>query len=1258
MSNSPTLHSYDVGTPEIKSYAQIPSVLSVPNLIHNQLQSYEWFKTEGLRDVYQEVSPISDYTNKKYDLHFLDHFFKDPKYTPMECKDKEITFSVPLYVRTRLVMKETGEIKEQEIFMGDMPMMTENGTFIINGAERVVVSQLVRSPGAYFVYEKNLASDRNLCFAKLIPSRGAWLEFETSSKDILSVKVDRKRKVSATSFLRALGVASDEEILDCFKDVDTHDNHRYITSTLEKDPSFDEKDFNFRQDDLEQIWNWLRPDDPYDSTSAKRIASAQIEFYRRLRPGEPPSLENSRNLIHSLFFDHRRYDLGRVGRYKLNRRLGQTDNSDLRVLTLTDMIAVLSTLIKVNQGEGRPDDIDHLGNRRVRAVGELVQNQVRVGLLRMERMVKEKMTLVDPEAAAPQGLVNIRPVVASVREFFGGSQLSQFMDQTNPLAELTHKRRLSALGPGGLSRERAGFDVRDVHFSHYGRICPIETPEGPNIGLLSSLASYARTNPYGFIESPYRRVLKELPSVSNDLVGRTVRRAITDQNGTVVVPSGRRISKAKAIQINELPNEQMVQVKPFVLGGDAEVIYLSADQDETFRVAQANSALDDLNQFVDDRVEVREGENYIQESPDTVELMDVSPMQIMSVSAALIPFLEHDDANRALMGSNMQRQAVPLLRPQAPVVGTGIERRVAQDSGQVLLAQVSGVVTSVNGRSIIIQDVDGQDHQHPLMKFTRTNQGTCFDQRPVVNKGDIVSKGDPLADSSSTENGELALGQNVLVAFMSWEGYNYEDAIILSERLVKDDMFTSIHIEKHEMEARETKLGPEEITRDIPNVGEASLRDLDEIGIIRVGADVGPGDILVGKVTPKGETELTAEEKLLRAIFGEKSRDVKDTSLRVPHGEHGKIIEVKVLSRANKDDLPPGVNDAVRVWIAQTRKISVGDKMAGRHGNKGVVSRILPQEDMPFLEDGTPVDIILNPIGVPSRMNLGQVLETHLGWAARGLNFQARTPVFDGAKDDSIEDSLGRLWFAEQANAIDPTPTEWSPRIDFPKMAQWLDSQGYNANRLFDDTIKGEAREASLRLWLRNIANINPDGMTVEEIHQEALNIHRERRIAPPTFGKFQLYDGRSGDPFDQLITVGSIYMLKLIHLVEDKIHARSTGPYSMITQQPLGGKAQFGGQRFGEMEVWALEAYSAAYNLQEVLTVKSDDVAGRVKTYEAIVKGEPIGQPGIPESFNVLLKELQSLGLAVELLRDGDINPRDQLLPKANEEFQPMEAF
>ena len=1240
MSISPALPVPAMKSSPIKSYAQIPQVVDVPNLIQNQLQSYEWLKTEGLREVYLEVSPISDYTGKKYELHFLDHFFREPKYSPPECKDREITFAVPLYVKTRLVMKETGEIKEQEIFMGDIPMMTDNGTFIINGAERVVVSQLVRSPGVYFVYEKNLASDRNLCFGKLIPSRGAWLEFETSPKDILSVKVDRKRKVSATSFLRALGVASDEELLDLFKDVDIDDNHKYIVSTLERDPAFEEKDTHFRQDDLHAIWEWLKPDQEFDATLAKRIAVAQIEFYRRLRPGEPPSLENARTLIRSLFFDPRRYDLGRVGRYKLNRRLGQSENPDLRVLTLGDMISVISTMIKVNRGEGRPDDIDHLGNRRVRAVGELVQNQVRVGLLRMERMVKEKMTLVDPEAAAPQGLVNIRPVVAAVREFFGGSQLSQFMDQTNPLAELTHKRRLSALGPGGLSRERAGFDVRDVHFSHYGRICPIETPEGPNIGLLSSLASYARTNPYGFIESPYRRVLKTLPSTSNDLVGRTVREAVVDDSGRVVVAKGRHISKAKAAQINLLPEDTIIQVRPFVVGGEDQVVYLSADQEETYRVAQANSVLDALNQFVDDRVEVREGENYIQESTETVALMDVSPMQIMSVSAALIPFLEHDDANRALMGSNMQRQAVPLLRPQAPVVGTGIESRVAQDSGQVVLARESGVVTSVNGREIVITDPEGEKHQHHLMKFTRTNQGTCFDQRPVVRKGDLVKRGDTLADSSSTENGELALGQNILVAFMSWEGYNYEDAIILSERLVKDDMFTSIHIEKHEMEARETKLGPEEITRDIPNVGEASLRDLDDLGIIRVGADVGPGDILVGKVTPKGETELTAEEKLLRAIFGEKSRDVKDTSLRVPHGERGKVIEVKVLSRANRDDLPPGVNEAVRVWIAQTRKISVGDKMAGRHGNKGVVSRILPQEDMPFLEDGTPVDIILNPIGVPSRMNLGQVLETHLGWAARGLNFQARTPVFDGANDDSIEDSLGRLWFAERAGAIDPSPSEWSPEIDYPRVDKWLEERGYDGARLFDDSLKGEAREACLRLWLKDMAGVDPAGMTVDEMHQQALLIHRERHIAPPTFGKFQLYDGRSGDPFDQLVTVGSIYMLKLIHLVEDKIHARSTGPYSMITQQPLGGKAQFGGQRFGEMEVWALEAYSAAYNLQEVLTVKSDDVAGRVKTYEAIVKGESIGQPGVPESFNVLLKELQSLGLAVELLNEVERVP------------------
>jgi len=1244
--------------PDVKSYARIPQVLDVPNLIQSQIQSWDWFKAEGLKEVYKEISPIADYTGKKYELHFQEHYFRQSKYTPQESKEREITYSQPLYVKTRLVMKETGEIKEQEIFMGDIPMMTPNATFVINGAERVVVSQLVRSPGIYFVYEKNPVSNRNLCFAKLIPSRGAWLEFETSSKDVLSVKVDRKRKVSATTFLRALGVASDEEMLELFKDVDTDENHRYIQSTLDRDPASETREVSFRNDDLRSLWEWLQPTREYDAAQAKRIASAQVEFYRRLRPGEPPSLENSRNLIRNLFFGPRRYDLGRVGRYKLNRRLSQTSNSEVMTLTLEDVVAVIRTMIRVNQGDGRPDDIDHLGNRRVRAVGELVQNQVRVGLLRMERMVKEKMTLVDPETAAPQGLVNIRPVVAAVREFFGGSQLSQFMDQTNPLAELTHKRRLSALGPGGLSRERAGFDVRDVHFSHYGRICPIETPEGPNIGLLSSLASYARINPYGFIESPYRPVLKALPCDSPDLEGRTATENLADASGKVVLRKGSVISRSRLPALRRLPPGTKVFVRPFVATGEEKVLYLSADQEEKYRVAQANSRLDPLNQFIDERVELRVGETYTQESPDTVDLMDVSPMQIMSVSAALIPFLEHDDANRALMGSNMQRQAVPLLRPQAPIVGTGIEGRVARDSGQVVVSECAGVVTSVTGRDIMVTDDKGVEHRHPLIKFSRTNQGTCFDQRPTVAKGDIMQAGDTMADSSSTDQGELALGQNVLVAFMSWEGYNYEDAIIVSERLVKDDYFTSVHIEKHEMEARETKLGPEEITRDIPNVGETSLRDLDERGIIRVGADVGPGDILVGKVTPKGETELTAEEKLLRAIFGEKSRDVKDTSLRVPHGERGKVIDVKVLNRANRDDLPPGVNEAVRVWMAQTRKISVGDKMAGRHGNKGVVARILPEEDLPFLADGTPVDIILNPIGVPSRMNLGRVLETHLGWAARGLNFRAYTPVFDGARDDSIEDALARVWFTEQAGAIDLGPTDGSPTVDYAKVDRWLNERGYSAQELFDDQLRGVAQEACLRLWLANEAGEDPKSLTLPQMKQLALKVHRERRIAPPTFGKFELFDGRSGEPFDQLVTVGSIYILKLIHLVEDKIHARSTGPYSMITQQPLGGKAQFGGQRFGEMEVWALEAYSAAYNLQEVLTVKSDDVAGRVKTYEAIVKGEPIGQPGVPESFNVLLKELQSLGLSVELLNEEVRPPLTQGISDDAELYQALEAI
>ncbi|MAF38621.1 MAG: DNA-directed RNA polymerase subunit beta [Chloroflexi bacterium] len=1258
MALPPVLKGQSVQLPDVKTYAQIPQIIDVPNLIQSQIQSWDWIKAEGLTEVYQEISPIADYTGNKYELHFLEHYFRDPKYSPQQSKEREITYSQPLYVKTRLVMKETGEIKEQEIFMGDIPMMTNNGTFIINGAERVVVSQLVRSPGIYFVLERNAISNRNLCSAKLIPSRGAWLEFETSSKDIISVKVDRKRKVSASTFLRALGVADDDDMMKLFSDIDTDETHNYMQTTLDKDPILEPKDLNFKEDDLRSLWEWLHEDKDFDGDAARRIAAAQIEFYRRLRPGEPPSLENSRTLIRNLFFGPRRYDLGRVGRYKLNRRLGQATNNDLMTLSLDDVVSVIRTMIRINQGEGRPDDIDHLGNRRVRAVGELVQNQVRVGLLRMERMVKEKMTLVDPEAAAPQGLVNIRPVVAAVREFFGGSQLSQFMDQTNPLAELTHKRRLSALGPGGLSRERAGFDVRDVHFSHYGRICPIETPEGPNIGLLSSLASFARINPYGFIESPYRKVFKTLTNDSDDLKGRTVTQAVLDSDGKTIVGKGRAIGANKMNALKQLPKNTVINVQPFVAARDDEVIYLSADQEEDFYVAQANAELDRLNQFVQDRVELRVGEEYTQEAADLIDYMDVSPMQIMSVSAALIPFLEHDDANRALMGSNMQRQAVPLLRPQAPAVGTGIESRVARDSGQLVLSEVAGVVTSVTGREIIVTDEDGEEHTHPVIKFSRTNQGTCFDQRPIATKGDVVDVGSVLADSSSTDHGELALGQNVLVAFMSWEGYNYEDAIIVSERLYRDDYFTSIHIEKHEMEARETKLGPEEITRDIPNVGETSLRDLDEFGIIRVGADVGPGDILVGKVTPKGETELTAEEKLLRAIFGEKSRDVKDTSLRVPHGERGKVIDVKVLTRENRDDLSPGVNEAVRVWIAQTRKISVGDKMAGRHGNKGVVARILPEEDMPYMADGTPVDIILNPIGVPSRMNLGQVLETHLGWAARGLNFRANTPVFDGAGDPAIEDALARVWFTEQAGATSIGPADGSPEVDYPQVDRWLEEKGYNPREIFDETKFGAAQEACLRMWLTDEAGVEAKEMSLDEMRRTAIDVHRERRIAPPTFGKFELSDGRTGENFDQLVTVGSIYILKLIHLVEDKIHARSTGPYSMITQQPLGGKAQFGGQRFGEMEVWALEAYSAAYNLQEVLTVKSDDVAGRVKTYEAIVKGEPIGQPGVPESFNVLLKELQSLGLAVELLDEEKRSPMSQNISDETDLFQALETI
>ncbi len=1103
--------------PPRKSYARVRTPMPLPNLIQLQKESFKWFQTEGLRELFEEISPILDVTGRNYELYFLDHEWKEPRETEEECRERDHTYSAPLHVRVRLVIKETGEVQEKDMFLGDYPVMTENGTFIINGAERVVVSQLVRSSGVYFTAVDDPASGRRLYGAKLIPNRGAWLEFETSPKDVLAVKVDRKRKMPVTLILKALGFDGDR-LLEIFQDVDNNPEHRYIQTTLER-----------------------------DGAAGRR--EALLEFYKRMRPGDPPTEENARNLLNAMFFDRRRYDLAKVGRYKLNQRLGLDEPENQRVLTPGDLIAIVKHIIQLNNRGGEPDDIDHLGNRRVRAVGELLQNQFRIGLTRMEKVIRERMSLQDPQTATPTSIINIRPLTSAVREFFGGSQLSQFMDQTNPLAELTHKRRLSALGPGGLSRERAGFEVRDVHHSHYGRICPIETPEGPNIGLIGSLATYARVNRYGFIETPYRKVKKVATNAYEDILGMVLAERVVDPNtGEVLAEPGTEVSPVLAERLSQLP-AQTFRIKPVVTD---EIVYLSADQEEHYRIAQANARLDEHNHFVGERVVVRFGDKFLVESPERVDFMDVSPKQIVSVAAALIPFLEHDDANRALMGANMQRQAVPLIRPQAPIVGTGVEYQAARDSGQVVVAQQDGEVVAATADRIVIRDAAGVDRTYFLRKFTRTNQDTCINQRPIVVKGDWVVKGQVIADSSSTDHGELALGQNVLVAFMSWEGGNFEDAVLISERLVREDIYTSIHIEKYEVEARDTKLGPEEITRDIPHVGEESLRNLDERGIVFVGAEVGPNDILVGKITPKGDTELTAEEKLLRAIFGEKAREVKDTSLRVPHGVHGKVIDVKVFDREDGIELPPGVNKMVRVSIAQKRKIAEGDKMAGRHGNKGVVSRILPVEDMPFLPDGTPVDIILNPIGVPSRMNIGQVLETHLGWAAHKLGFKVATPVFDGATEEQIREEL--------------------------------------------------------------------------------------RKAGLPEDGKVILFDGRTGEPFDQPVTVGIIYMMKLVHLVEDKIHARSTGPYSLVTQQPLGGKAQFGGQRFGEMEVWALEAYGAAHTLREMLTVKSDDTGGRVKTFEAIVKGEPIVEPGLPESFKVLMKELQSLGLSVELLSEDEM--------------------
>jgi DNA-directed RNA polymerase subunit beta len=1200
----------------VKSYSRIPEVIEVPNLIRVQLDSYQWFQQQGLRELFDELSPIQDFTGSRLEMRFGHHEFGEPKYCEAECRERDMTYAAPLRVNAQLVVKETGEVKEQEIFMGDFPLMTDNGTFIVNGAERVVVSQLVRSPGVYFTLERDATSGRDLCYAKLIPNRGAWLEFETSNKNIVSVKVDRKRKIPITTLLRAIDedadikdeqqLGSNERILALFKAVDANPDHRYIQATLEREPSQNKEE-------------------------------ALLEFYRRLRPGDPPTLDNARSLLTTLFFNPRRYDLGKVGRYKLNRRLGYKKPPDTHILVPQDLIAIVREIIRLNNGQGQADDIDHLGNRRVRTVGELIQNQFRIGLLRMERVIRERMTITDPDSATPSALINIRPVVAAVKEFFGGSQLSQFMDQTNPLAELTHKRRLSALGPGGLSRDRAGFDVRDVHHSHYGRICPIETPEGPNIGLIGSLATYARVNEYGFIETPYRKVVRELPNNSPDLVGRSLRQDVSGEKGKTVASAGSEVTRQLAAKLAKLP-PTTIPIRPFV---SDQVVYLLADDEERYVVAQANEPLDKSNHFLGNKLEARFGSHFITAAPEQVDFMDLSPKQIVSVATSLIPFLEHDDANRALMGSNMQRQAVPLVRPEVPLVATGMERRAAIDSGQAFFANGEGVVVNCTARHIRVRYDSGEEKTYELSKFVRSNQGTCINQRAIVQKGQRVEKGQPLVDSSSTAQGELALGQTLLCAFMSWEGYNFEDAIIISETVARDDKFTSIHVDKHEVEARDTKLGPEEITRDIPNVGEESLRNLDEEGIIRIGAEVQAGDILVGKITPKGETELTAEEKLLRAIFGEKAREVKDTSLRVPHGERGKVIDVKVFSRDSHDELPPGVNRMVRVCIGQRRKVAEGDKMAGRHGNKGVIARILPAEDMPYLQDGTPVDIILNPIGVPSRMNVGQVLETHLGWAAKVLGFRALSPVFDGGNPLTIEDALARTWIAEQADAVLAQPNgqknEAGENVDMAKVTQWLDQRGYDAQAVFDDFQPGQAKRACLELWLEEQRKRNVRGLPERELEARAEKILVDGGPVAPIFGKQSLYDGRTGESFDQPVTVGYIYMMKLIHLVEDKIHARSTGPYSLITQQPLGGKAQFGGQRFGEMEVWALEAYGAAHVLQEILTVKSDDVVGRVKTYESIVKGEDIPVPGVPESFKVLVKELQSLCLAVEVLNEEE---------------------
>jgi len=1271
------------GTPS-KSYARIDVNLELPDLIEVQLDSFRRLKEEGLADLFHEISPIESY-NKGMKLYFpshdkdnewdLSYWFGEPKYSVEECVERDLTYASPLYVSVLLAGPDVPEPIRQDIFLGDFPEMTEKGTFIINGTERVVVSQLIRSPGVYFEAPIDRSTGRPLAIAKLIPDRGAWMEFETRKSDYLTLRFNRKRTVPVTIFLRALAAVNDglqdsplkegtdEELMRIFESVDNNPDRMFIASTLSQEPD-------------------------WDLTSGHTVAEAALlEFFRRMRPGDPATLENAREFLEEQLFDQRHYDLERVGRYKLNQKLELREHVPIshRTITRWDIVRLVQRMIAINNMTEEPDDIDHLGNRRAKTVGELIQNKLRIGLRRMERVIKERMSIRDQDQLSPITLINIRPVVAALREFFGSSQLSQFMDQTNPLAELRHKRTLSALGPGGLRRERAGFDVRDVHHSHYGRICPIETPEGPNIGLIGRLASFSRVNEYGFIETPYRRVLNKLAPKDPLLIGRALRQTIKDGR-KIVGKEDERITEEMFEVISSLEGVSEIEVLPFVTD---EMEYLSADVEDKFVIAQANSPIDENSEFVRPRVSSRYHSTFLFASPERIQYMDVAPHQIVGISAALIPFLEHDDANRALMGSNMQAQAVPLVKPDVPQVSTGMEYHAAMDSGQVVVAEEDGEVTSVTGNSVVVSSANGNQRVYPLRKYQRSNQSTCIDQRPAVLKGERVKKGDVIADSSSTENGELALGQNVVVAFLSWEGANFEDAIVISERLVQEDLYTSVHIEKYEVESRDTRLGPEEITRDIPNVGEDAIKDLDEQGIIRIGAEVGPNDILVGKISPKGEKELTPEERLLRAIFGEKSRDVKDTSLRMPHGERGKVVDVRVFTREDNSDLSAGVDTMVRVSVAQRRKITAGDKMAGRHGNKGVVSQVVSVEDMPYLEDGSTVDIVLNPTGIPGRMNLGQVLETHLGWASSRLGFRAISPVFDGAKEEEIEAELARAWMVTEAWKFaseeawqwikgfeyDPEVIRDDDEVRSLYLEAWLGERGYDVYKLisdnryarrsvlrewlkdrgyepdeilsFDDydkkTDEREDRDkravnVCLRLWIESLGGSVEDVLD-DDLWEHAVQMMAEYSVPIPVLGKQTLRDGKSGEPYDQPVTVGIMSIMKLHHLVEDKVHARSTGPYSLVSQQPLGGKAQFGGQRFGEMEVWALEAYGAAYTLQEMLTVKSDDVQGRVKAYESIVKGEPIEEPSIPASFRVLVKELQSLGLAVEAVTDtGEI--------------------